>query len=53
MDGYIATSRVNPKKGGQKLSLPNMKVVGVEAPEGKVATSRVVLAAGAWSKQLG
>ena len=35
------------------MSLPHMKVVGVETPEGKVATSRVVLAAGAWSKQLG
>ena len=29
------------------------KVVGVETPQGKVATSRVVLSAGAWSKQLG
>jgi len=29
------------------------KVVGVETPQGKVSTSRVVLAAGAWSKQLG
>ena len=29
------------------------KVVGVETPQGKVETSRVVLAAGAWSKQLG
>ena len=27
--------------------------MGVETPQGKVATSRVVLAAGAWSKQLG
>ena len=29
------------------------KVVGVETPRGRVATSRVVLAAGAWSKTLG
>ena len=36
----------------QKIHLDE-KVVGVETPEGKVATSRVVLSAGAWSKQLG
>ena len=40
------------KKCRQKIHLDE-KVVGVETPEGKVATSRVVLSAGAWSKQLG
>ena len=54
MDGWIDCNiEGQPKTIGQKLSLPHMKVVGVETPEGKVATSRVVLAAGAWSKQLG
>jgi len=36
-----------------RILVEDGKVVGVETPEGKVATSRVVLAAGAWSKQLG
>ena len=40
------------KKCRQKIHLDE-KVVGVETAEGKVATSRVVLSAGAWSKQLG
>ena len=40
------------KECRQKIHLDE-KVVGVETPEGKVATSRVVLSAGAWSKQLG